>query len=180
MWWIRQSILQALAEQARTVRLPLNRLNAIMKAGRAADLLQKRLGREPSLEEVARKLSMPVEKLAAIIHDNASELSLDCAATDEQDGSLIDFIENNEHVAPDESLVQESLQAEIELLLSKLDARAAEIMRRHFGLNGYRPHSLEVLGHQFNLTRERVRQIKEKAIKILQRDSCLKTLKEYL
>jgi RNA polymerase primary sigma factor len=180
VWWIRQAILQALAEQGRTVRLPLNRIHAITKVGRATDLLYKRLGREPSMEEVARKLRLPIAKLTEIIHDNAGELSLDRAKSDEQDDGLINFIESEGHMAPDNAVLQESLQDEIETVLSRLDARDAEIIRRYFGLNGYRPHSLEMLGHQFSLTRERVRQIKARAIKNLQRDSRLKSLKEYL
>jgi RNA polymerase primary sigma factor len=180
VWWIRQAILQALAEHARTVRLPMNRINAIIKVGRVTDLLQKRLGREPAMEEVARKLRMPVATLGEIIYDNARELSLDHTMDDDTNDNLVGFIESDDCTAPDEALSQESLQDEIEALLSKLDGRSAEIVRRYFGLKGHRPHSLEVLGQQFNLTRERVRQIKEKALQILRRHSHKNNLKEYL
>ncbi len=180
VWWVRQAILQALAEQARLVRLPLNRINAIMKMGHATDALQRRLGREPSMEEVAKALGTSAPKLSEVMQYNARELSLDQPASDEENDGLINFLESDQYVAPDEVLTQESLQSEIATLLAQLEPRTAEIVRRYFGLDGYRPHSLEMLGQQFKLTRERVRQIKEKALKNLRHGSKSRALREYL
>jgi RNA polymerase primary sigma factor len=180
VWWVRQAILQALAEQGRIVRLPLNRINAIMKMGHATDALQRRLGREPSMEEVAKALDTSAQKLGEVMHDNARELSLNQSASDEENDGLINFLENDQYASPDEMLMQESLQDEIAALLAQMEPRTAEIVRRYFGLNGYRPHSLEMLGHQFKLTRERVRQIKEKALKKLRHGSKSRALREYL
>lgn len=180
VWWVRQAILQALADHTRVVRLPLNRINAILKLSHVTEALQRRFGREPSMEELAAKLGIRPENLADIMQLSAREVSLDHPAEDEEGDGLINFIQSEQEEAPDEIFNKESLQEEIEILLAKMDKRAAEILRRYFGLNGHSPESLETLGQQFNLTRERVRQIKERALQNLRQGSKSRALREYL
>jgi RNA polymerase primary sigma factor len=180
VWWVRQAILQALNSHARTVRLPMNRLNAINKISQATDALQKRLWREPSMKELAAALNLSEKQLAEFIQNEPRELSLDQTPGEEDDSSLLNFLPSDEFISADKVLSEESLQHDIDDLLATMDRRTAEIVRRYFGLNGHRPHSLEMLGQQFNLTRERVRQIKHSAIKKLQRDSRARALREYL
>jgi RNA polymerase primary sigma factor len=128
----------------------------------------------------AQALGTSAQKLSEVMQDNARELSLDQPANDEENDGLINFLESDQYVSPDEVLMQESLQSEIATLLAQLEPRSAEIVRRYFGLDGYRPHSLEMLGQQFKLTRERVRQIKEKALKNLRHGTKSRALREYL
>ncbi len=180
VWWIRQAILQALADHTRVVRLPLNRINAILKLSHVTEDLQRRLGREPSMEELAGGLGISAAKLADIMQQGVREVSLDHPAEDEEGDGLINFVQSEQEEAPDEILSRESLQEEIETLLANMDKRAAEILRRYFGLNGHSPESLETLGQQFNLTRERVRQIKERALQNLRHGSKSRALREYL
>jgi RNA polymerase primary sigma factor len=180
VWWVRQAIMQALTEQARVVRLPLNRINMLNRISQATDALQKKLGREPSMKELAAALNFSEKQLAEFTQNESRELSLDQASGEDEDASLLNFLPSAEFGAPDEVLSKESLQRDIEDLLATMDRRTAEIMRRYFGLNGHRPQSLEMLGHQFKLTRERVRQIKQRALKKLQRSSRARALREYL
>jgi RNA polymerase primary sigma factor len=180
VWWIRQSILQALAEQSRVVRLPLNRVGAINKVGRALEELEKRFGREPSMEEVAEKMEMTAFEVADVLKTSARHLSLDEPFKEDEGNSLLDVLESDRYAPPDEKLMQESLQVEIDKVLSTLKPREAEIIRLYFGLDGDRPLTLEEIGEHFQLTRERVRQIKEKALRRMRHRSRLEPLRKYL
>lgn len=180
VWWIRQSILQALAEQSRVVRLPLNRVGAINKVGRALEELEKKFGREPSMEEIADKMELSAFEVADVMKTSARHLSLDEPFKEEEGNSLLDVLESDRYAPPDDNLMQESLQVEIDKVLSTLKAREAEIIRLYFGLDGDRPLTLEEIGEHFKLTRERVRQIKEKALRRLRHRSRLEPLRKYL
>jgi len=180
VWWIRQSILQALAEQSRVVRLPLNRVGAINKIGRALEQLEKAFGREPSMDEVAKKMEMTAYEVADVLKTSARHLSLDEPFKEEDGNNLLDVIESDRYAPPDNTLMKESLQVEIEKVLSTLKPREAEIIRLYFGLDGDRPLTLEEIGEHFQLTRERVRQIKEKALRRLRHRSRLEPLRKYL
>lgn len=180
VWWIRQSILQALAEQSRVVRLPLNRVGAINKIGRALESLEKTFGREPSMAEVASKMEMSTYEVSDVIKTSARHLSLDEPFKEENGNSLLDVIESDRYSPPDSTLMKESLQVEIDKILATLKPREAEIIRLYFGLEGDRPLTLEEIGEHFRLTRERVRQIKEKALRRLRHRSRLEPLRKYL
>ena len=180
VWWIRQSILQALAEQSRVVRLPLNRVGAINKIGRALESLEKTFGREPSMDEIATKMEMSVYEVADVVKTSARHLSLDEPFKEEDGNSLLDVIESDRYASPDNTLMRESLQIEIDKVLSTLKPREAEIVKLYFGLEGDRPLTLEEIGEHFRLTRERVRQIKEKALRRLRHRSRLEPLRKYL
>lgn len=180
VWWIRQSILQALAEQSRVVRLPLNRVGAINKVGRALEELEKVFGREPSMDEIAQKMEMTAFEVADVLKTSARHLSLDEPFKEEEGNSLLDVIESEQYHPPDGDLMRESLRDEIEKVLTTLKPREAEIVRLYFGLDGDRPLTLEEIGEYFKLTRERVRQIKEKALRRLRHRSRLEPLRKYL
>ena len=180
VWWIRQSILQALAEQSRVVRLPLNRVSAINKVGRALDALAKEYGREPSMEELANKTEMTSFDIADILKTTGHHLSLDEPFKEDEGNSLLDILESDRYEPPDGDLMRNSLKLEIEKVLDTLKPREAEIVKLYFGLDGERPLTLEEIGDYFELTRERVRQIKEKAIRRLRHRSRLDPLRKYL
>lgn len=180
VWWVRQAIMQALAEHARVVRLPLNRLNKLGQISHATEALQRKLGREPSMKELANALKLTEKQLADFMQHQAHELSLDQTSGEDEHDHLLNFVPSQEFVSSDQALLEESLQRDLDDLLAKLDNRTAEIMRRYFGLNGHRPHSLEMLGKHFRLTRERVRQIKQRALKNLHRSPQARALREYL
>lgn len=180
VWWVRQAIMQALAEHARVVRLPLNRLNKLGQISHATEALQRKLGREPSMKELANALKLNEKQLAEFMQHQARELSLDQTSGEDEHDHLLNFVTSQEFVSSEQALLDDSLQRDIDELLAKLDDRTAEIMRRYFGLNGHRPHSLEMLGKHFRLTRERVRQIKQRALKNLHRSPHARALREYL
>ncbi|MFQ5674707.1 MAG: RNA polymerase sigma factor RpoD/SigA [bacterium] len=180
VWWIRQSILQALAEQSRVVRLPLNRVGAINKVGRVLEKLEKRYGREPSMSEVAASMEMTDYEVADVLKTSARHLSLDEPFKEEEGNNLLDVLESDKYAPPDDSLMQESLKEEIDKVLVTLKPREAEIIRLYFGLEGDRPLTLEEIGEHFKLTRERVRQIKEKALRRMRHRSRLEPLRKYL
>ena len=180
VWWIRQSILQALAEQSRVVRLPLNRVGAINKVGRALEQLEKKFGREPNMEEVAEKMELTAYDVADVLKTSARHLSLDEPFKEEDGNSLLDVLASDRYAPPDNSLMWQSLQVEVDKVLSTLKPRETEIIKLYFGLNGDRPLTLEEIGEHFKLTRERVRQIKEKALRRLRHRSRLEPLRKYL
>jgi RNA polymerase primary sigma factor len=180
VWWIRQSILQALAEQSRIVRLPLNRVGALNKIGRAYRNLEQEFEREPSPEELAQELEMDVTEVSDALKISGRHLSVDATFAQGEDNSLLDILENEELPSPDNTLMSESLKEEIERALAALSEREAEVLRLYFGLNEENSLTLEEIGDKFNLTRERVRQIKEKAIRRLRHAALSKNLKTYL
>lgn len=180
VWWIRQSIMQALAEQSRIVRLPLNRVGALNRIGKAYSNLEQEYEREPSPEELAEELEMSVDDVSEAMTLSAKHVSMDAPFNQTEENRLLDVLENEELPAPDTTLMSESLKEEVERALSKLDAREAEVIRLYFGFNTDEPLTLEEIGDKFNLTRERVRQIKEKAIRRLRNTTRSKELKKYL
>ena len=180
VWWIRQSILQALAEQSRIVRLPLNRVGALNKIGKAYSNLEQEYEREPNANELAIELKMDESEITDTLKISGRHVSMDAPFAQGEDNSLLDIIENDELPAPDNTLISESLKAEIERALSTLSEREAEVIKLYYGLNKEHALTLEEIGDKFNLTRERVRQIKEKAIRRLRHASRSKNLKTYL
>lgn len=180
VWWIRQSILQALAEQSRIVRLPLNRVGALNKIGKAYSNLEQEFEREPSASELANELDMDVSEVADTLKISGRHVSMDAPFAQGEDNRLLDVIQNDQQPAPDQSLMTESLKTEIDRALSTLTDREAEVIKLYFGLNKEHSLTLEEIGERFNLTRERVRQIKEKAIRRLRHASRSKNLRAYL
>lgn len=180
VWWIRQSILQALAEQARIVRLPLNKIGSINKINRTFSELEQKFEREPSPEEIAAALDMSEEDVKESLLSSGRHISMDAPLQEGEEGDLYDVLKSSESPSPDNELVTESLRREIERSLSTLTPREADVLRLFFGLNGETALTLEEIGEKFELTRERVRQIKEKAIRRLKQGSRCKLLKSYL
>lgn len=182
VWWIRQAILQALSEQARIVRLPLNKIGTINKINKAFSELEQRFERPPSAEELAEHLDCTVSDVRQSLQSNGRHVSMDAPLTegDDSSSSLYDVLPNDYLSAPDEDLVKDSLRKDIERSLSTLTSREGEVVRLYFGLGGRFPLSLEEIGTKFDLTRERVRQIKEKAIRRMKHTSRSKMLRNYL
>jgi len=180
VWWIRQSILQALAEQSRIVRLPLNRVGALTKIGKAYSNLEQEYEREPSANELAQELDMDISEVSETLKISGRAISMDAPFIQGEENRLIDILENDEHPSPDYTLMSESLRREIERALSTLSEREAEVIKLYFGLNKEHSLTLEEIGEKFNLTRERVRQIKEKAIRRLRHASRSRNLRAYL
>ena len=167
VWWIRQAILQALAEQSRVVRLPLNRIGTISKIRKTSAKLAQSHERAPNIEELAKELDIDVEKVREAMQHTGRHLSMDAPFNDDDDNSLLDVLPDDEDTSPDEMLLDESLKIDIERALSMLHPREAEITRLYFGIGREHPLTLEEIGQRFGLTRERVRQIKEKALRKL-------------
>ena len=181
VWWIRQSILQALAEQARIVRLPLNQVGSLNKINKAFSRLEQQYERPPSAEELAEALEVPEEKIKESLNVSGRHVSMDAPLTTNEDGgTLMDVMANADAPKTDQALMAESLQKEIERSLSTLTDKEREIIRLFFGIGMNHGLTLEEIGAKFNLTRERVRQIKEKAIRRLRHTSRNKLLKSYL
>ncbi|MGQ9848385.1 MAG: sigma-70 family RNA polymerase sigma factor [Bacteroidales bacterium] len=179
VWWIRQSILQALAEQSRIVRLPLNQVGALNKINKALSKFEQEHERTPTPEELAEILDLPKDKVMDTLRVSGRHVSMDAPIAEGEDSSLIDFIENPDSPVADGKLIKESLKKEIERALATLTERERDIIRYFFGL-GCPEKTLEEIGEEFGLTRERVRQIKEKAIRRLRHTSRSKLLKQYL
>jgi RNA polymerase primary sigma factor len=179
VWWIRQSILQALAEQSRIVRLPLNRVGALNKIGKKFSELEQEFEREPTATELADQLNMSVAEIAETIKISGRHLSVDAPFVQGEDNRLLDVLPNEQQPPPDAELIRESLRVEVQQVLNTLSQREAEVIRLYFGLCGT-CLTLEEIGEKFNLTRERVRQIKEKAIRRLRHASRSKALRAYL
>jgi RNA polymerase primary sigma factor len=180
VWWIRQSILQALAEQSRIVRLPLNRVGALNKIGKAFSTLEQEFEREPSASELAEELDMSLYEVSDTLKISGRPLSMDAPFAQGEDNRLLDVIQDERQPAPDNELMKESLSREVERALSTLSEREAEVIRLYFGLGREHSLTLEEIGEKFKLTRERVRQIKEKAIRRLRHASRSKQLRAYL
>ncbi|HEY4539372.1 MAG TPA: sigma-70 family RNA polymerase sigma factor [Faecalibacter sp.] len=180
VWWIRQSILQALAEQSRIVRLPLNKIGSINKINKAYALLEQEHERAPSAEEISEVLDMSEGDVKESMKNSGRHVSMDAPLVEGEDSNLYDVLNIGESPSPDMQLMMESLRVEIERALQTLTPREADLIRLYFGLNGQHPMTLEEIGETFDLTRERVRQIKEKAIRRLKHTSRSKILKTYI
>jgi len=167
VWWIRQAILQALAEQSRVVRLPLNRIGTISKIRKTSARLSQEHERAPNIEELAEELEIDVNKVREAMQHTGRHLSMDAPFNEDDDNSLLDIFSDDEDISPDETLLEESIKIDIECALGLLQEREAEITRLYFGIGREHPLTLEEIGQRFDLTRERVRQIKEKALRKL-------------
>ena len=180
VWWIRQAILQSLAEQSRIVRLPLNRVGTLHKIGKVSSRLEQSLGRLPSPSEISKVLELSEAEVSDTLKISNSHLSLDAPFSASEDNSLIDVLEDEFQPSPDEALLDGSLKVEIEKALDSLTPREAEVINLYFGLHHEKALTLEEIGARFSLTRERVRQIKEKAIRRLRHASRSRSLRAYL
>ncbi len=180
VWWIRQSILQALAEQSRIVRLPLNKIGSINKINKMYAYLEQANERPPSAEEIAKELDMTINDVKESMKNSGRHVSMDAPLVEGEDSNLYDVLRSGESPNPDRSLLHESLRTEIERALETLTPREADVIRLYFGLGDQHPMTLEEIGETFDLTRERVRQIKEKAIRRLKHTSRSKILMTYL
>ncbi len=180
VWWIRQSIMQALAEQARIVRLPLNQLGAANKVKKAFSELEQKFEREPSAEELSILLDLPMDKITNTMKMPGKHVSMDAPLVQGEDSTLLDVIENSDSPGADSMLMNESLQKEINRSLATLSEREQDVIKMFYGIGIQHGLSLEEIGEKFDLTSERVRQIKEKAIKTLRQNSRNKLLKAYL
>ena len=180
VWWIRQSILQALAEQSRIVRLPLNKIGSINKINKAYASLEQAHERPPSAEEIAGKLEMSEMDVKESMRNSGRHVSMDAPLVEGEDSNLYDVLNSSDSPNPDDDLMVDSLRTEIERSLTTLTPREGDVIRLYFGLNGQHPLTLEEIGEKFDLTRERVRQIKEKAIRRLKHTSRSTILKTYL
>lgn len=180
VWWIRQSILQALAEQSRIVRLPLNRVGSLNKISKTFSELEQKFEREPSPDELAEVLDVTIEEVIDTLKIAGRHISVDAPFVQGEENSLLDVLENDINDKPDSHLIDDSLRREVKRALSTLTQREADVIELYFGLSGGHSLTLEEIGEKFNLTRERVRQIKEKAIRRLRHTSRSKALKPYL
>jgi len=179
VWWIRQAILQALAEQSRIIKLPLNRVGTIHKIGKTQSRLEQKYRRAPNVEEIARELSLDENEVRETIKIGNTHMSLDAPLQHGEDSKLIDVLRDDSQEQPDDGILDISLQEEIEKTLDTLSEREKEVVKLYFGIGEETAHTLEEIGQRFNLTRERVRQIKEKALRRLKHCSRSKRLKVY-
>lgn len=180
VWWIRQSILQALAEQSRIVRLPLNRVGSLNKISKTFSELEQKYEREPSPDELAEVLDVSASEVVDTLKISGRHVSMDAPFVQGEENSLLDVLAGDDEETPDGGLINDSLRKEVQRALHTLTQREADVVTLYFGLNGEHAMTLEEIGEKFNLTRERVRQIKEKAIRRLRHTSRSKALKPYL
>jgi len=180
VWWIRQSILQALAEQSRIVRLPLNKIGAINKINKAFSQLEQAYEREPNTDEIADLLEISEREVKESLRNSGRHVSMDAPIIHGEETNMYDVLRNNDSSTPETNLLYDSLRKEIDRAISTLTPRESDVVRYYFGLNGEHALTLEEIGEKFDLTRERVRQIKEKAIRRLKHTSRSKILKTYL
>ncbi|HKS06680.1 MAG TPA: RNA polymerase sigma factor RpoD/SigA [Gemmatimonadaceae bacterium] len=180
VWWIRQAILQALAEQSRIVRVPLNRAGTLHKLGKLSSLMLQELGREATHAELAQQMALTEEEVARTMSISQTHLSLDAPLAPGEDNKLLDYIADTVHATPDERTFEKALTASIEEALCSLKEREAKILRLYFGLDDSEPMTLEEIGEMLGITRERVRQIKEKALSRLRHVSRARALESYL
>jgi len=180
VWWIRQSILQALAEQSRIVRLPLNKIGSINKINKAFAHLEQEFERQPNPDEIANLLEISENEVKESMKNAGRHVSMDAPLIQDEDNTMYDVIKNEEGSTPEKGLIYDSLRLEINRAISTLTMRESDVIRLYFGLDGAHPMTLEEIGEKFDLTRERVRQIKEKAIRRLKHTSRSKILKTYL
>ncbi|MDD4847235.1 MAG: RNA polymerase sigma factor RpoD/SigA [Bacteroidales bacterium] len=180
VWWIRQSILQALAEQSRIVRLPLNKIGSINRINKAYARLEQQYEREPNAEEVADLLEIQVSDVQDSMRNSGRHLSMDAPLIQDEENTMYDVMRSDDNATPETDLIQESLRSEINRIIATLPKREAEVVKLFFGLDGSYPMTLDEIGEKFVLTRERVRQIKEKAIRRIKLNAKSKILQSYL
>lgn len=180
VWWIRQAILQAIAEQSRIVRLPMNKVGTISKISKTISVLEQELQREPRISEIAEKLDLTESEVKDSLKNSPRHLSMDATLTKDDDTNLYDVIRSDNVEPPDTALIHESLQHEIGTIIDTLPQREADIIKLYYGLGHKHPMTLDEIGEKFDLTRERVRQIKEKAIRKLRHNAKCRILQSYL
>ena len=180
VWWIRQAIMEAIVNQSKMVRLPFNKVWEVFKVEKTYNKLRKDLGRDPSMEEVTKELGISISDLSGIMKNFGKDLSLDEMISDDYDSTLLDFIPDDKSPLPDNSLMSESLKIEVSKVLDSLPRREGEILRLYYGISEERTLTLSEIGERLNLSRERVRQIKELALKKLRRTSKGKMLRQFL
>ena len=180
VWWIKQSILQAIAEQSRLIRLPLNRVGTLTKIGKVYSMLEQEYEREPTAEEIAGVLELDLVDVSDTLSMAPRAVSMDSPMQKHSDNRLIDIIENQQDPEPDAEVMDEALKEEVVEILKTLNSREEKIVKLYYGLAGEKPHTLEEIGSKFKLTRERVRQIKEKALRRLRFNTRSKLLRYYL
>jgi RNA polymerase primary sigma factor len=180
VWWIRQAILQALAEQSRIVRVPLSRAGAVHRIGRRSSAMTQELGREPTLQEIAKELEVPEDEVSHALAMSQVYLSLDAPLVPGEDGQLLDYLSDQFSPGPDDEVYEHALKRSIEDALGTLTEREARVLRLYFGLGDTEPMTLEQIGERFGITRERVRQIKEKALLRLRHQSRARFLETFL
>ena len=180
VWWIRQAILQAIAEQSRIVRLPMNKVGVINKIYKTMGILEQELQREPKISEIAERMGMTEDEVKDSMKNSARHLSMDASLTSDDDTNMYDVMRNENIAPPDRELIYESLQQELGTVIDTLPEREAEILKLFYGLGSKHPLTLDEIGEQFDLSRERVRQIKEKAIRRLRHNAKCKALQSYL
>lgn len=181
VWWIRQSIMLSIVEQSRLVRMPLNKIGSYTKMNRLAHSLEQEMEREPTLEELADILELKDSDLKDIAYGHIKHISMDAPINSDEEGTMIDFLmDKDSNSNPDKELINDSLRGEISRALKVLSYRESEIVSAYFGLNGNQPYTLEEIAEKFDLTRERVRQIKERAIRRLRKTTTSNFLKTYL
>lgn len=181
VWWVRQSILSALAEQARVVRLPSNKVSSVSKVYRASNELEQILQRRPTNKEIAKYLEISLKEVKEALSNPTKHISMDAPLSqDDETSNMYDLMYSGDDFRPDNALVKESLKLDMDSVFSTINAKEVEIIKRYYGMNGYHQHTLEEIGEQLNLTRERVRQIKEKALRHLKQTHRNKKLKMHL
>jgi len=179
-WWIRQAITRAIADQARTIRIPVHMIEVINKLNRTSRSLVQQMGREPTLEEIAEKMRMSLEKVQKILKITKKPISLETPIGEEEDSRLEDFIEDKDAISPQDAAISSNLVKQIKKVLSTLDEREEKILRMRFGIGEKHDHTLEEVGEDFHLTRERIRQIEDKALGKLKHSSRANKLRSFI
>ncbi len=180
VWWIRQSILQAMAENGRLVRMPLNRIGELTKINKASTDFEQKNERAPLDEEIASNLDLPQETVRETLKGAGNHISVDAPFSEDEENTLLSIMKNKDEPSPDNSLINESLQIELQMMLEDLSKKEKVVLLYYFGINGYQELSLEEIGNKIDLTRERVRQIRDKALKRLKKSRKFSRLKTYL
>jgi RNA polymerase primary sigma factor len=179
-WWVRQAITRAIADQARTIRIPVHMIEVINKLNRTSRSLVQQMGREPTLEEIAEKMGVPLHHVQKILKVSKKTISLETPVGEEEDSRLEDFIEDKRSISPQDAAISANLSRQTQRVLSTLDKREEKILRMRFGIGEKHDHTLEEVGQDFNVTRERIRQIEEKALKKLKHPSRAEKLKSFV
>jgi RNA polymerase primary sigma factor len=179
-WWIRQGITRAIADQARTIRIPVHMIEVINKLNRTSRTLVQQIGREPTLEEIAERMGMSLEKVQKILKITQKPISLETPIGEEEDSRLEDFIEDKEVISPQDAAISSNFLKQIQKVLSTLNEREQKILRMRFGIGEKQDHTLEEVGQDFELTRERIRQIEEKALRKLKHSSRADKLRSFI